>query len=39
MTALLREVARVLAVGGLFAFTVESHAGESVVLGEGLRYA
>jgi predicted TPR repeat methyltransferase len=38
MTALLREVARVLA-GGLFAFTVESHAGEGVVLGEGLRYA
>jgi predicted TPR repeat methyltransferase len=39
MTALLREVARVLAAGGLFAFTVESHAGEGVVLGEGLRYA
>jgi predicted TPR repeat methyltransferase len=29
----------VLAPGGLFAFTVESHAGEGVVLGEGLRYA
>ena len=28
-----------LAPGGLFAFTVESHAGEGVVLGEGLRYA
>jgi predicted TPR repeat methyltransferase len=39
MTALLREVARVLAAGGLVAFTVESHAGEGVVLGEGLRYA
>jgi predicted TPR repeat methyltransferase len=39
MTALLAEVARVLASGGLFAFTVESHAGEGVVLGEGLRYA
>jgi predicted TPR repeat methyltransferase len=39
MTPLLAEVARVLAPGGLFAFTVESHAGEGVVLGEGLRYA
>lgn len=39
MTPLLAEVARVLASGGLFAFTVESHAGEGVVLGEGLRYA
>jgi predicted TPR repeat methyltransferase len=38
MTPLLREVARVLVAGGLFAFTVESHAGEGVVLGEGLRY-
>ena len=37
--AVLREVARVLAAGGLFAFTVESHAGEGVVLSEGLRYA
>jgi predicted TPR repeat methyltransferase len=39
MTPLLAEVARVLAPGGMFAFTVESHAGEGVVLGEGLRYA
>ena len=39
MTPLLREVARVLTPGGLFAFTVESHAGEGVVLGEALRYA
>jgi len=39
MTPLLAEVARVLAPDGLFAFTVESHAGEGVVLGEGLRYA
>jgi len=39
MTPLLAEVARVLTSGGLFAFTVESHAGEGVVLGEGLRYA
>jgi predicted TPR repeat methyltransferase len=39
MAPLLVEVARVLAPGGLFAFTVESHAGEGVILGEGLRYA
>jgi predicted TPR repeat methyltransferase len=39
MTPLLREVARVLAPGGMFAFTVESHAGGDVMLGEGLRYA
>jgi predicted TPR repeat methyltransferase len=38
MTLLLREVARVLVAGGLFAFTVESHAGDGIVLGEGLRY-
>ena len=38
MTLLLREVARVLTPGGMFAFTVESHAGEGVMLGEGLRY-
>jgi predicted TPR repeat methyltransferase len=31
--------ARVLAPGGLFAFTVETHAGDDVVLGEKLRYA
>jgi predicted TPR repeat methyltransferase len=39
MTLLLREVARVLVPGGLFAFTVESNAGEGVVLGEALRYS
>ena len=39
MAPLLTEVARVLTSGGLFAFTVESHAGEGVMLGEGLRYA
>jgi predicted TPR repeat methyltransferase len=32
-------VARVLAARGLFAFTVETHAGADVVLGEKLRYA
>lgn len=39
MAPLLIEVARVLVPGGLFAFTLESHGGEGVVLGEGLRYA
>jgi predicted TPR repeat methyltransferase len=39
MAPLLAEVARVLVPRGLFAFTLESHAGEGVVLGEGLRYA
>jgi predicted TPR repeat methyltransferase len=34
-----REVARVLAAGGLFAFTCETHAGEGVLLRETLRYA
>jgi predicted TPR repeat methyltransferase len=36
---LLREVKRVLATGGLLAFTVETHHGDGVILGEGLRYA
>jgi predicted TPR repeat methyltransferase len=35
----LREVRRVLAAGGLLAFTVETHGGDGVILGEGLRYA
>ena len=35
----LREVKRVLASGGLLAFTVETHGGDGVILGEGLRYA
>jgi predicted TPR repeat methyltransferase len=34
-----RAAARALAPGGLFAFTVETHAGAGVVLGEKLRYA
>ena len=34
-----KAVARVLAPGGLFAFTVETHAGEGVVLQQTLRYA
>jgi predicted TPR repeat methyltransferase len=39
MAPLLREVARVLAPGGLLAFTAETHSGEGVKLGAGLRYA
>ena len=33
------EVHRVLTTGGLFAFTVQAHEGEGVVLGEDSRYA
>jgi predicted TPR repeat methyltransferase len=33
------EAARVLAAGGLFAFTTETHDGDGVVIGGGLRYA
>jgi predicted TPR repeat methyltransferase len=36
---LLREAKRVLVPGGLLAFTVETHGGDGVILGEGLRYA
>lgn len=36
---LFREVARVLEPGGLFAFTVQSHAGHGFVLGVDARYA
>jgi predicted TPR repeat methyltransferase len=39
MAPLLREAARVLVPGGLLAFTTETHAGDEVVLGAGLRYA
>jgi predicted TPR repeat methyltransferase len=39
MVPVLRETKRVLAGGGLLAFTVETHGGEGVILGEGLRYA
>src|SRR5258707_5927454 len=35
---MLREVKRVLATGGLLAFTVETHGGDGIILGEGLRY-
>lgn len=36
---LLREAVRVLKPQGLLAFTVETHPGEGVILGRGLRYA
>jgi predicted TPR repeat methyltransferase len=39
LTPLLREVKRVLVTGGLLAFTVETHGGDGIILGEGLRYA
>ncbi len=39
LAPVLVEAARVLAAGGLLAFTTETHAGEGVILGEGLRYA
>lgn len=39
LEALLRESVRVLKPQGLLAFTVETHEGEGVVLGDGLRYA
>src|SRR5215475_983361 len=35
----LAQAHRVLAPGGLLAFTTETHSGESVILGAGLRYA
>ena len=39
LASLLCEAKRVLVAGGLFAFTVETHDGDGVILGEGLRYA
>ena len=39
LAPLLREVFRVLMPGGLLAFTTETHRGEGVTLGDGLRYA
>jgi predicted TPR repeat methyltransferase len=39
LAALLTEAARVLTGGGLLAFTVETHGGDGVILGKGLRYA
>jgi predicted TPR repeat methyltransferase len=39
LAPILREVQRVLVAGGMLAFTVETHAGDGVIIGEGLRYA
>jgi predicted TPR repeat methyltransferase len=39
LAPVLAETRRVLTAGGLVAFTVETHDGEGVILGEGLRYA
>ena len=39
LVPVLTEIYRVLAVGGLLAFTLERHAGDGVIIGEGLRYA
>src|SRR6266404_446655 len=39
LAAVLGEARRVLVPGGLLAFTLETHGGDGVVLGEGLRYA
>jgi predicted TPR repeat methyltransferase len=39
LASVLREAKRVLVAGGLFAFTVETHDGDGVIIGEGLRYA
>jgi predicted TPR repeat methyltransferase len=39
LAAILGEAKRVLVPGGLLAFTLETHGGDGVVLGEGLRYA
>ena len=39
LAPVLTEARRVLVAGGLLAFTVETHGGDGVVIGEGLRYA
>jgi predicted TPR repeat methyltransferase len=39
LAPLLAEARRVLVSGGVLAFTVETHGGEGVILGKGLRYA
>jgi predicted TPR repeat methyltransferase len=39
ISPVLVEARRVLAPGGVFAFTLETHKGEGVVIGAGLRYA
>jgi predicted TPR repeat methyltransferase len=39
LAPVLAEARRVLVSGGLLAFTVETHDGDGVILGQGLRYA
>jgi len=39
LVPVLTEAGRVLAGGGVLAFTLEAHDGEGVIIGEGLRYA
>jgi predicted TPR repeat methyltransferase len=39
LAPVLNEVRRVLVAGGVLAFTVETHAGDGVIIGGGLRYA
>src|SRR5690348_17823819 len=39
LAPVLAEAKRVLAPGGVIAFTTETHKGEGVILGDGLRYA
>jgi predicted TPR repeat methyltransferase len=39
LAPVLNEAKRVLVSGGTLAFTLETHAGDGIVLGEGLRYA
>jgi predicted TPR repeat methyltransferase len=39
LASVLSEAKRVLVSGGLVAFTVETHGGDGVILGKGLRYA
>ncbi|MFH0300931.1 methyltransferase domain-containing protein [Bradyrhizobium sp. 31Argb] len=39
LAPVLAEAGRVLAPGGVVAFTAETHEGEGVVIGDGLRYA
>jgi predicted TPR repeat methyltransferase len=39
LAPVLAEIKRVLTAGGLLALTLETHGGDSVIIGEGLRYA
>jgi len=39
LSVVLAEVKRALAPGGLMAFTLETHGGDGVIIGAGLRYA